>query len=868
MKLAGETRELSFVLNGQAVSVTVEHGTSLMELLRDRFHLISPKNGCSPLGQCGCCTVLVDGKATVSCVVEALRVEDRSVLTLEGLSERERQIWGHAFLARAGLQCGFCIPGIVMRGHSLLSAHPTPARDEIARALNNHICRCTGFVKIIDAIDTAARMLAGQPAPELDYSGRVGSSLPRVDGAEMALGQRPYIDDMTVPGMLYGALLFPPAARCRVLRIDTSAAEQMPGVHAVLTAGDVPGERYQGLITRDWPVFIAPGEETRYVGDVLAAVAADSQVLARAAVEAIRLEIEELPPVTDPHQALQPDAPEIHPGGNLLSRSVLRRGDVAAALAASAHVVSETLRTQMVEHAYLEPESCLALPAGDGIHVYSQGQGIFDDRRQIASILGLAEERVQVTLVANGGAFGGKEDMSIQGHTALLAWKVGRPVKLTLSRAESIRMHPKRHPIEMEYTVGCDAEGHLTAVRARMIGDTGAYASVGAKVLERSAGHACGPYRVENVDVESLAVYTNNPPCGAMRGFGANQAAFGIETMVDLLAEKVGIDGWEMRWRNALEVGDTFATGQVLKKSVGLKKTLLAVRDAYRSSRYAGIACGIKNVGIGNALEEAAQAFLVVEPDATVTIHTGFTEMGQGLFTILVQVLCEVTGLDPRRVRVRVDTSRPVPCGMTTASRATLLAGNAVKVAAEKLRRDLQTASLEDLVGKEYYGEIVDRETTKIEDTSRPQRTHITYGFATQVVILDDEGKLQKVVAAHDVGRAMNPQLLEGQIEGAVHMGLGYALTEELRLEDGAPKKYDLRSLGILRAKDMPEVEVIIVEDPEPEGPFGAKGVGEIGLVPTAPAVAAALYRYDGIRRFRLPMRGSAAARAILHRTR
>ena len=859
-----EPIQLSFVLNGNQVTVATHPDTSLLELLRDEFGLTSPKNGCSPLGQCGGCTVLVDGKATVSCVTGATRVAGKSVLTLEGLAEQERKIWGQAFLARAGLQCGFCIPGIVMRGKYLLSSNPSPTREEIAKALNNHICRCTGYVKIIDAIDTAAKTLAGEPAPELDYSGRVGTSLPRVDGAEMALGQRPYIDDMKFPGMVYGALLFAPAARCRIKRIDTSRARRMPGVHAVLTAEDVPGERHQGLITRDWPVFIAEGEETRYVGDVLAAVAAESEKAARAAVEAIQVEYEELPPVTDPRAALRDDAPKIHPEGNLLSKSVLKRGDVDAALAGSAHVVRQTLRTQMVEHAFLEPESCIALPHEGGVEVYSQGQGIFDDRRQIAAILGLPEERVCVTLVANGGAFGGKEDMSIQGQTALLAWKAQRPVKLTLRRAESIRIHPKRHPIEMEYTVGCDADGHLTAVRAGMMGDTGAYASVGAKVLERAAGHACGPYRVPNVDVEALAVYTNNPPCGAMRGFGANQAAFGIETMVDLLAEKVGIDGWEMRWRNALDVGDTFATGQVLHKSVGIKKTLLAVKDAYRSARYAGIACGIKNVGIGNALEESGQAYLVIEPDATVTIYTGFTEMGQGLFTVLVQVLSEVTGIDPRRVRVRVDTSRPVPCGMTTASRATLLGGNAVKVAAEKLRQDLESASLEDLVGKEYFGEVVDRETTRIEDTSRPQRTHITYGFATQVVILDDDGKLKKVVAAHDVGRAMNPQLLEGQIEGAVHMGLGYALTEELRLENGAPRKYDLRSLGILRAKGMPEVEVNIIEETEPEGPFGAKGVGEIGLVPTAPAVASALYRFDGIRRFSLPMKDSAAARAIV----
>jgi xanthine dehydrogenase molybdenum-binding subunit len=669
---------------------------------------------------------------------------------------------------------------------------------------------------------------------------------------------------MTVPGMLYGAVLFSPTPRGRFLRIDTARASQMPGVHAVVTAKDVSGERYQGLITKDWPQFVAEGEETRCVGDILAAVAAESDKIARAAAAEIQIDYEELPPITDPHDALKDDSAKIHPDGNLLSRSVVKRGSVEDAFANSSHVASHTFQTQMVEHAFLEPESCLAVPEDGGIEIYSQGQGVFDDRIQIASVLGLPEEKVHVTLVPNGGAFGGKEDLSIQGQTALLAMVTGRPVKMTLSREESIRFHAKRHPIEMHYKVGCDAEGHLTAVYARMIGDKGAYASVGAKVLERAAGHACGPYRVPNVDVESLAVYTNNPPCGAMRGFGANQAAFGIESMMDMLAEKVGIDGWEMRWRNVLDVGDSFSTGQVLKKSVGIKKTLLAVKDAYRNAQYAGIACGIKNVGIGNGMPEGGQAHLVVEKDGTVTIYTGFTEMGQGLLTILVQCFCEVTGIDPRKVRVRVDTSKPVPCGMTTASRGSLLGGNAVKIAAKKLSKDLETATLSDLAGREYFGEFLDNDTTHLDDTTRPQRTHITYGFATQVVILDDEGRLKKVIAAHDVGRVLNPQLLEGQIEGSVHMGLGYALTEELRLENGAPQKYDLRSLHILRAKDMPEVEVVAIEETEPEGPFGAKGVGEIGLVPTAPAVAAALYRFDGIRRGSLPMKDTPAARAII----
>lgn len=859
-----QIQQISFNLNEDPVSVEADLNVSLLEILRNQFNITSPKNGCSPLGQCGCCVVLIDGKAMVACVVPISKVAGKSVITLEGFSEEKREVWSHAFMAKAGLQCGFCIPGIVVRGESLLSQNPNPSREEIAKSLNQHICRCTGFVKIIDAIETAGKMFLGEARPELDYSGKVGSSLPRVSAVELTLGDRLYIDDMNVEGMLYGALLFSPSPRGLLKKIHTTRAENLPGVHAVITAKDIPGERYQGLITKDWPQFVAEGEETRCVGDILAAVAAESEAIARAAVAEIQLEYKELQPITNPHDALKKDAYQIHPDGNLLSKSVLKRGDAEKAFANSAHVVSHTFQTQMIEHAFLEPESCLAIPENGAVNFYSQGQGIFDDRAQVASILGLTEDQVQVTLVPNGGAFGGKEDLSIQGQTAVLAMVTNRPVKTTLSRMESIRFHPKRHPIEMEYKVGCDEDGHITAVFARMIGDKGAYASVGAKVLERAAGHGCGPYKVPNVDIESLAVYTNNPPCGAMRGFGANQAAFGIESMLDILAEKLGIDGWEIRWRNVLDVGDMFSTGQVLKKSVGMKKTLLAVKDQYRNAKYAGIACGIKNVGIGNGMPESGQAHIVIEEDESITIYSGFTEMGQGLLTIMVQVLCEVTGIDPRKVRVKIDTSKPVPCGMTTASRGSLLAGNAVKMAAEKLRKDMETANLKELVGREYIGEVVDDKTTKIDDMSQEQRTHITYGFATQVVILDDDGKLQKVIAAHDVGKALNPQLLEGQIEGSIHMGLGYALTEELRLENGAPQKYDLRSLHILRAKDMPEVEVIVIEEHEPEGPFGAKGVGEIGLVPTAPAVAAALHKFDGIRRFSLPMKDSPAARAII----
>jgi xanthine dehydrogenase molybdenum-binding subunit len=727
-------------------------------------------------------------------------------------------------------------------------------------------------VKIIEAIELLAAARRGEATPLLDTDAGVGGSLARVEGVPTVLGDRPFIDDLAPAGLLHGAVVLSPHARARVLRIDTSAARALPGVVAVATAADVPGERWYGLLHADWPGFVAVGEEVRCVGDVLAAAAAEDEATARQAAALVEVELEVLEPVLDPEAALSPGAPPVNPrhGTNLLSHSVVRRGDVDDALVKSAHVVSGTWTTQRIEHLYLEPDCALVAPLPDGrLHLFSGGQGIFDDRRQVASFLGIERDRVFAELVPNGGAFGGKEDMSVQAQAALLATMTGRPVRITLSREESIRMHPKRHPITMEYTVGCDGEGRLTAVRARMVGDTGAYASVGAKVLERAAGHACGPYRVPNVDVEAKAVLTNNPPCGAMRGFGANQAHFAIDGCLDLLAEKVGIDGFEMRWRNAVRVGDMVTTGQVLEKSVGLEKTLDAVKTAYYAARAAdkavGIACGLKNSGIGNGASEWGRARLVVEADGSVSLHNGYTEMGQGLLTVLVQCASTVTGLPPSIFRPRVDSTFELDCGQTTGSRATLLGGRAVHQAAAKLRADLDAGhELAALAGRIYDGDVLIDDTTAAgSETNGRIKTHTSYGFATQVCILDADGRVERVVAAHDVGRAINPALCEGQVEGSVHMGLGYALTEELPCPDGMPATFKLRELGVLRARDMPRVDVVLVEEPEPEGPFGAKGVGEIGLVPTAAAVAGALAAFDGVRRTTLPMKDSPAARAM-----
>jgi xanthine dehydrogenase molybdenum-binding subunit len=622
----------------------------------------------------------------------------------------------------------------------------------------------------------------------------------------------------------------------------------------VFTAQDVPGERTIGLIRQDWPLMIAVGEVTRYIGDVLAGVVAETEDIARQAVERIRVEYEVYEPLTDMHLALNEASPHIHPGGNLLSRTDIQRGDLEKAKAASAYISEGVYETQMIEHGFMEPEAAIAYPAGAGLEVLSQGQGIYEDQAQIAKLLGMPPEAVRVVLVPNGGGFGGKEDLTVQGHAALMAKALNRPVKVRLTRDESIIMHPKRHPMWLQYSVGCDQNGKLTFVKARILGDTGAYASVGMKVLERAAGHATGAYHVPCVDVEALAVYTNNIPCGAMRGFGVNQSAFALESCLDDLCAQGGFDRWQIRYDNALVTGGMTSTGQIIEGGAGLRETLLAVKDAFYQAKIAGLACGLKNTGIGNGMPDAASARITIAAPDRVIIEHGWTEMGQGINTVAIQVVCNETGLDPAIFEVQVDTAARQEAGMTTASRATSLVGNALIDACRALKQDLQAHSLPELIGRQYQGEWVVDWTTKPGAGNGRTVTHYSYSYATQLVILDEDGQISKVIAAHDAGKIFNPRLFEGQIEGSIHMGLGYAISENLELVDGRPKSTQLRQMGILRTKEMPEIEVIGVEVPDPFGPYGAKGVGEIGLVPTAAAVANALYQYDGVRRTRLPM--------------
>jgi xanthine dehydrogenase molybdenum-binding subunit len=881
---------ISFQLNGRPTTASYEEGMHFLEVLRECCGITSVKDGCAPQGVCGCCTILLDGKPALACQLDPAKIDGAEVVTLEGLPDRQRQLLSDAFVREGAVQCGFCTPGIAVRATHLVNKELTGDRTRVERGLAGHLCRCTGYNRIVDAIQSAGEAHLegreiGQGPPRRphhfgeDYGSSrssdapadhgIGASSDRYRGRDQVLGAKDFVADMTIECMLHAALVLSDHPRARVLRIDPSKAAGMPGVERILTAEDIPGVCSHGLIVHDWPLLVAEGETTRYVGDVLAVVVADSQHRARTAAAAVEVEYEVLEPITSPQAALAADAPLIHPGGNLLEVCAYSRGDCDAALDEAAFVVEETFHTQRIEHAFLEPEASLASPEENGgLKLWSQGQGVHEDQLQIAAILGIDREKIEVELVSNGGAFGGKEDLSVQGHAALAAWLLRRPVRVVLTREQSLRIHPKRHPITLHYTVGADSEGRLTAVRARIVGDTGAYASVGAKVLERAAGHSCGPYRVPNVDVEARTVYTNNPPCGAMRGFGANQAAFAIEGVLDILAEKVGIDGYDIRERNILDPGDRFATGQLMSSSCGIRQTLEAVRDVYKSSSRAGIACGIKNTGIGNGMEDIGRVAIEVLDGGRVEVLTGYTEMGQGLHTILRQVVCQETGLRPGIMTVRTVSQTDIECGMTTASRATALCTAAGQIAACQLAAALADASLEELAGRRFHGEFICDFTTAPGARVDEPVTHMAFGYATQVVILAEDGTIEKVVAAHDVGHAINPLLCAGQIEGGVHMGLGYALSEDFPCTDGKPDSLLLRDLGILRAAHTPPIDVILVEVPDAVGGYGSKGVGEIGLVPTAGAVAAALYSHDGIRRNTLPMSDAPAARASLPRSR
>lgn len=846
---------ISFTLNGEKVYYDGEKSMILLAFLRNEKHITSAKDGCSGQSACGACTVEIDGEAKLSCVIKLEKLDGAVVNTMDGFPEFVKDTIAKAFVNNGAVQCGFCTPGFIVRTRVLLQKNPTPTIQEIHQAIKPHLCRCTGYKKIEKAIQHAAKSLIDGEKTEIrKTSGKAGISQPKYQAYETAIGQRKFVDDLFFDGLLFGALTFSDYPKARVLKIDTSEAEKLPGVKRIFTAQDVPGEKKTGLIYNDWPLMIGTGEMTHYIGDVIAGVVAESEAIARKAVDLIKIEYEVLRPVTNVFEAITGD--RVHTDKpNHFDTTCFKVGNPEKAFQEAKFVSSGHYETQRIEHAFLEKEAAVALPDGEGgIFLYSQGQGVYEDRRQVAMILGLPEEKVRVIQVSNGGGFGGKEDITVQGHCALFAFLMNQPVKLTLTRPESIRMHPKRHPVFMDMELAADENGKLIALKLRAVGDTGAYASVGTKVLERVAGHAAGGYFIPNVDIEAKTVYTNNIPCGAMRGFGANQVTFTLESCIDEICYKAGFDRWKFRYDNALTDGLATSTGQKVF-GTGIRACLDAVKDDFYTAKFAGLACGIKNSGVGNGMIDESKVIISIISEKKILIKHGWTEMGQGVHTMAIQTLCTETGLNPEIIEVVVDTEAGIKTGMTTSSRATALLGLAIINAAAPLKEELKTSSLADLAGKIYKGQFVCDWTTKPGSVTENQITHYSYGYAAQVCILNEKGEIEKMVAAHDGGKIMNPMLFEGQVEGGVHMGLGYALTEDLPMIDGYLVSDKMRDLKILRAHETPEIVVKMIEVKDPVGPYGVKGIGEIGLVPTAGAVANAFYAFDGVKRTKLPLK-------------
>ena len=845
----------SLTVNGKLVQT--QEDKSLLRFLRDDLHLHSVKDGCSE-GACGACTILADGKPVRACVLKTSRAEGKQILTVEGLADREKEIYVYAFGSRGAVQCGFCTPGMVMSAKALLDSNSDPSEDEIKAAIRPNLCRCTGYKKIIEAILCAARILRGEEeiqAPVSEGEGAVGRNVFRVDVRDKVLGSGVYPDDVEMEGMVYGSCLRSAYPRAVVKKLDCSEAEKLPGVLAVLTARDVPNNKV-GHIQQDWDVMIPEGGTTRMMGDAICLLVAEKREILEEAKKLVRVEYEVLRPVRNIDEAMAEDAPRVHSGGNLCQQRHVKRGDAEAALARSKYKVSAHFETPFTEHAFLEPECAVAFPYREGIKVLSSDQGAYDTRREIAIMFGWDPEKIVVENQLVGGGFGGKEDVSVQHLAALAAWHVKRPVKVKLSRHESICFHPKRHAMKADFTLGCDENGIFTGLDCEIRFDTGAYASLCGPVLERACTHAVGPYCYQNTDIRGYGYYTNNPPAGAFRGFGVSQSEFALEMVINALAEKASLSPWEIRWRNAVEPGRVLPNGQIADRSTALKETLLAVKEAYEQHPgHAGVACAMKNAGVGVGLPDKGRARIVIENGSCV-IYSAASDIGQGCSTVFCQIAAQVTGLPLKLIRNGKSNTENAPdSGTTSGSRQTLLTGEAVRGAAAKLKEALEEAGrdLEALNGREFFYEYF--EPTDPLGTDKPNpKSHIAYAYATNLAILDDSGKLTDLYAAYDAGQVVNPIALEGQIEGGALMSMGYALTEHFDLEDCVPKA-KLGTLGLLRAPQIPRIHAITAKKGEYlDVACGAKGIGEITSIPAAPAIAGAYYALDGKFRTSLPL--------------
>ena len=840
----------TFTVNGK--TVTVAQNTRLMRYLRDELGLTSVKDGCSE-GACGTCTVLVDGKPVRACVQQTDKLEGKSVITVEGLTEFEQEMYTYAYGAAGAVQCGFCIPGMVLCTKALLDQNPNPTEADCKEAIRNNICRCTGYVKILKAMLLAAEIRRTGIIPPKETDWTIGKPVERIDVREKVLGYGQYPDDVYLPGMIHASAVRSAHPRARVLSIDAEAAKALPGVVGVFTAADIPGQNKVGHLKKDWDTMIAVGDITHYLGDAICIVAAETPEILAQAKKLVRVEYEVLPMVRDPYEAMDPKAPLVHPEGNLMAHKHIQRGFPAETIAKSEHIITDRFQTPWTEHAFLEPECAVAYMEDGHVMILSTDQSAYDTQHETAPMLGLPHEQVWVRNMLVGGGFGGKEDVTVQHHAALVAYLTGRPVKIKLTRAESLLIHPKRHPMDIHISVGCDKDGIIQGVAVEVIADTGAYASLGGPVLERACTHAAGPYNYQHFECDGWAYYTNNPPAGAFRGFGVTQTCFALESVLNRMADKIGISPWEIRWRNAIRPGQELPNGQIVDHSTALAETLLAVKDQYESAKFAGIACAMKNAGVGVGIPDTGRVKLTVEK-GQVVIRAGASCIGQGLGTVLIQMVCTTLGLTRDQVVYTAANTYNAPdSGTTSGSRQTLVTGEACRRACEQLKQRLDAGkTLADLEGQVFKGEYLAKTDPLGADVPNP-KSHVAYGYATQVCILDDDGKLKKMIAAHDVGRAINPLSCEGQIEGGVVMSLGYALTEKYPLMDCKPTA-KFGTLGLFRANQIPEIEAIVVEKEGLDVAYGAIGIGEITAIPTAPAVADAYYRYDGKLRNSLPL--------------
>lgn len=845
-----------FIVNINGKDYESAEDKKLLRFLRDDLHLTATKDGCSE-GACGTCTVLVDGAKVKACIPLLSKLAGKKVLTVEGIPEDEMKVYEHCFAEAGAVQCGFCIPGMVISAKSLLDTNLNPTREDVKKAIRGNLCRCTGYKKIEDAILLAADFFREKRAiPEAPKSLHMNEHAKRIDAAEKVNGSGIFADDIHLPGMIYAKGVYSKYPRARVDRIDLSKALQHPDCVKILTKKDVPCNKI-GHIKQDWDVMIGEGEITKYVGNVIALVASKNPDTLKEICDLVEVDYTELKPITSPYDALRGDAPLIHPDGNIMSRANLIRGNADEAIKNSKYVVTRKYKTTWQEHGFMEPECCVAIPEGDdGLLLYTTSQSIYDVQRECAAMLQWPREKVHCRAPLVGGGFGGKEDMTVQPYAALMAWVTKKPVKVKYSRQESLDYHVKRHPMEMEFTTACDENGILTGMKGVIIADTGAYASLGGPVLHRACTHAAGPYNYQNVDILGMSVYTNNVVSGAYRGFGVSQSCFATEQNINLLAEMVGIDPWEIRRRNAIKPGDVLPNGQTADPNTNLVACIDAVKDLYYGNKYAGIACGFKNSGTGMGKKDVGRVLLSVE-QGKIHIRTSASCMGQGIGQMVLTEICHVSELDPALfIFENADTIRTPDSGTSTASRQTVVTGEAARRAGEKLKMALDAGkSIQDLEGQEFFGEYSVK-TDPLGAIKDNPISHVSYSYGTQVIILDENGKITKAVSAFDVGTPVNIQSVEGQIEGGMIMGIGYGVTEKFECIDGYPKS-KFGTIGFMRADQAPELDVILcVPKEEDKLPFslGAKGCGELCMIPTAPACALAYYKLDGKFRQSLPI--------------